>query len=114
MILVSDTIIPSPTNFPFLDIPASLVEEMLSKTTQISNDLINSFDTIKKKRHYFRSQLDRSEILGKDTEIKSYKNLTSCGIDGSFAIERLLGTDLIAIAAVGVEVLMSTYQKGKF
>ena len=114
MILVSDTIIPSPTNFPFLDIPASLVEEMLSKTTQISNDLINSFDTIKKKRHYFRSQLDRSEILGKDTEIKSHKNLTSCGIDGAFAIERLLGTDLLAIAAVGVEGLMSTYQKGKW
>ena len=102
------------TNFPFLDIPASLVEEMLSKTMQISNDLVSSFNKIKKKRHYFRSQLDRSEILGKDTEIKSHKILTSCGIDGSFAIERLLGTDLIAIATVGVEGLMSTYQKGKW
>lgn len=102
------------TNFPFLDIPASLVEEMLSKTTQISNDLVSSFDIIKKKRHYFRSQLDRSEILGKDTEIKSHKILTSCGIDGAFAIERLLGTDLIAIATVGVEGLMSTYQKGEW
>ena len=69
MILVSDTIIPSPTNFPFLDIPASLVEEILSKTTQISNNLVSSFDTINKKRHYFRSQLDKSEILGKDKEI---------------------------------------------
>ena len=38
----------STTNFPFLDIPASLVEEMLSKTTQISNNLISSFDIIKK------------------------------------------------------------------
>src|SRR5918999_754324 len=93
------------TNFPFLDIPVSLVEEMLSKTTQISNDLVSSFDKIKKKRHYFRSQLDRSEILRKDTETTSHKTLTSCGIDGSFAIERLLGTDLIAIAAVGVEGL---------
>ena len=116
---MSDINIPSSTtspitNFPFLDIPASLVEEMLSKTTQISNDLISSFDIIKKKRHYFRSQLDRSEILGKDTEIKSHKILTSCGIDGAFAIERLLGTDLIAIATVGVEGLMSTYQKGEW
>jgi hypothetical protein len=104
----------STTNFPFLDIPASLVEEMLSKTTQISNNLISSFDIIKKKRHYFRSQLDRSEILGKDTEIKSPTVLTTCGIDGAFAIERLLGTDLIAIATVGVEGLMSTHQKGKW
>ncbi|HEX7258426.1 MAG TPA: DNA double-strand break repair nuclease NurA [Nitrososphaeraceae archaeon] len=115
---MSDINIPSSTspttNFPFLDIPASLVEEMLSKTMQISNDLVSSFNKIKKKRHYFRSQLDRSEILGKDTEIKSHKILTSCGIDGSFAIERLLGTDLIAIATVGVEGLMSTYQKGKW
>ena len=116
---MSDINIPSSTttpitNFPFLDIPASLVEEMLSKTTQISNDLVSSFDIIKKKRHHFRSQLDRSEILGKDTEIKSHKILTSCGIDGAFAIERLLGTDLIAIATVGVEGLMSTYQKGEW
>jgi hypothetical protein len=116
---MSDINIPSTTtspitNFPFLDIPASLVEEMLSKTTQISNDLVSSFNIIKKKRHYFRSQLDRSEILGKDTEIKSHKILTSCGIDGAFAIERLLGTDLIAIATVGVEGLMSTYQKGEW
>lgn len=90
---MSDSKIPSNitsvTDFPFLDIPASLVEEMLSKTTQISNDLVNSLDTIRKKRHYFRSQLDRSEILGKDTEIKSHKILNSCGIDGAFAIEQL-------------------------
>ena len=103
---MSDNNIPSNltsiTDFPFLDIPASLVEEMLSKTTQISNDLVNSLDTIRNKRHYFRSQLDRSEILGKDTEITSHKILNSCGIDGAFAIERLLGTDLIAIATVGV------------
>lgn len=115
---MSDSKIPSNitsvTDFPFLDIPASLVEEMLSKTTQISNDLVNSLDTIRKKRHYFRSQLDRSEILGKDTEIKSHKILNSCGIDGAFAIERLLGTDLIAIATVGVEGLMPSYQKGKW
>jgi hypothetical protein len=108
---MSDSNIPSNTtsitNFPFLDIPASLVEEMLSKTTQISKDLVNSLDTIRKKRHYFRSQLERSEILGKDTEITSHKILNSCGIDGAFAIERLLGT-------VGVEGLMSSYQKGKW
>ncbi|MCJ7637735.1 MAG: hypothetical protein MUO21_09630 [Nitrososphaeraceae archaeon] len=79
---MSDSNIPSNitsiTDFPFLDIPASLVEEMLSKTTKISNDLVNSLDTIRKKRHYFRSQLDSSEILGKDTEIKSHNILNSC------------------------------------
>ena len=54
---MSDSNIPSNltsiTDFPFLDIPASLVEEMLSKTTQISNDLVNSLDTIRKKTTLF-------------------------------------------------------------
>ena len=75
---MSDINIPSSTspttNFPFLDIPASLVEEMLSKTMQISNDLVSSFNKIKKKRHYFRSQLDRSKILGKTLQHRHHMN----------------------------------------
>jgi hypothetical protein len=99
------------TDYPFLDIPASLVEEMLSKTTQIGNDLFNSINIIKKKKHYFRSQLDESNILGNDSEIKPQKSLTSCAVDGAYAIERLLGSDLIAIGTVGVEGLISSNQK---
>ena len=103
------------SNYPFLDIPASMVEEMLSKTTQIGTELFNSINTIKKKKNYFRSQLDKSCILKNDSEIKSQKPLTCCAVDGAYAIERLLGTDLIAIGTVGVEGLMSSnQQKGKW
>lgn len=98
------------TNFPFSDIPASLVEELLSKTTQIGNDIFNSINTIKKKKYYFRSQLYKSNILSNDSEIKT-QFLTSCAVDGAYAIERLLGSDLIAIGTVGVEGLNSSDKK---
>ncbi|MDX1372939.1 MAG: DNA double-strand break repair nuclease NurA, partial [Nitrososphaeraceae archaeon] len=98
------------TDFPFSDIPASLVEELLSKTTQIGNDIFNSINIIKKKKYYFRSQLDQSNILANDSEIKT-QFLTSCAVDGAYAIERLLGSDLIAIGAVGVEGLNSSDKK---
>lgn len=98
------------TDFPFSDIPASLVEELLSKTTQIGNDIFNSINIIKKKKYYFRSQLDKSNILANDSEIKT-QFLTSCAVDGAYAIERLLGSDLIAIGTVGVEGLNSSDKK---
>jgi hypothetical protein len=41
------------TDYPFLDIPASLVEEMLSKTTQIGNDLFNQSILLKRKNTTF-------------------------------------------------------------
>ena len=92
---------------PFLDIPASLVEEMLSKTSQISDNLFKSLDLIKKKKNSFRTQLEEANILDSDRNYQDDTRLESIAVDGAYAIERLLGSDLIAIGAVCVEGLNS-------
>jgi hypothetical protein len=95
----------------FLEIPASLVEHMLQKTNEIGGILQSSLRDINNKRGKFRLQLKQIGLLDNDIKFRNIKPLVSCGIDGAYAIDRLLGTDLLFAAAVGVEGI-SELQKG--
>jgi hypothetical protein len=87
----------------FLEIPASLVEQMLQKTNEIGGILQSSLRDINNKREKFRLQLKQIGLLDNDIKFRYIRPLVSCGIDGAYAIDRLLGTDLLFAAAVGVE-----------
>jgi hypothetical protein len=95
----------------FLEIPASLVEQMLQKTNEIGGILQSSLRDINNKREKFRLQLKQIGLLDNDIKFRNIRPLVSCGIDGAYAIDRLLGTDLLFAAAVGVEGI-SELQKG--
>jgi hypothetical protein len=87
----------------FLEIPASLVEQMLQKTTEIGEILQSSMHDINRKREKFRLQLEQIGLLDNDINFGNTKPLVSGGVDGAYAVDRLLGTDLLFAAAVGVE-----------
>lgn len=87
----------------FLEIPASLVEQMLQKTNEIGDMLQSSIHEINRKRHKFRLQLEQIGLLDTDIRFRNIKPLISGGVDGAYAVDRLLGTDLLFAAAVGVE-----------
>ena len=87
----------------FLEIPASLVEQMLQKTSEIGEILQSSMQDINRKREKFRLQLEQIGILDNDINFGNTKPLVSGGVDGAYAVDRLLGTDLLFAAAVGVE-----------
>jgi hypothetical protein len=87
----------------FLEIPASLVEQMLQKTTEIGEILQSSMHDINRKREKFRLQLEQIGLLDNDINFGNIKPLVSGGVDGAYAVDRLLGTDLLFAAAVGVE-----------
>lgn len=88
---------------PFLEIPASLVEQMLQKTNEIGEILQSSMHDINRKREKFRLQLEQIGLLDNDINFGNTKPLVSGGVDGAYAVDRLLGTDLLFAAAVGVE-----------
>lgn len=88
---------------PFLEIPASLVEQMLQKTNEIGDILQSSMHDINRKRDKFRLQLEQIGLLDNDINFGNTKPLVSGGVDGAYAVDRLLGTDLLFAAAVGVE-----------
>jgi len=98
---------------PFLEIPASLVEKMLQKTDEIGGVLQSSLHDIHSKREKFRLQLSQTGLLDNDVKFGNTRPLFSCGVDGAYAIDRLLGSDLLFAAAVRVQGINEKLQNGK-
>src|SRR5437879_2496572 len=96
---------------PFADLPAALVEELLGQTTAVGDLLLQTFRQIRADRASLRQALlDRGFVLHESA--LGYPPLpTTCGADGSYAIERLLTVDLAAAAAVAVEGLTPPSEK---
>jgi hypothetical protein len=90
---------------PFADLPAALVEEVLAQTSAVAEGLLASFQNIRANRPALRDQLVHKGLVISDSSLGYPPLPTTCGADGSYAIERLLTTDLAAAAAVAVEGL---------
>jgi hypothetical protein len=97
--------------WPFADLPAALVEEVLAQTVSVAEDLLASFQKVRKDRESERRKLLDAGIILPESSLGYPPAPTSCGADGSYAIERLLTTDLAAAAAVAVEGLTPPSEK---
>jgi len=95
----------------FAELPEALVEEMLSKSEEVGNSLYASFKEIEKNKEDLRRQLFNNGFLKRASEIGYPAIPTTCGIDGSYAVERLLSIDFVACAAVAVEGLTPPSEK---
>lgn len=96
---------------PFADLPAALVEEVLGQTVAVAEDLLGSFRKVREDRETLRRQLIESGMVISESSLGYPPVPTTCGADGSYAIERLLMTDLAAAAAVAVEGLTPPSEK---
>jgi len=96
---------------PFAELPEALVEEMLSKSEEVGSSLYNFFREIEKNRENLRKQLSNNGFLKRDSEVGYPAIPTTCGVDGSYAVERLLAIDFVACAAVAVEGLTPPSEK---
>lgn len=94
---------------PFEELPEALVEEMLKQSNAIGDSLFQNFQELQNKRKELRAFLGHD--IKKDRELGHSEIPTTCGVDGSYTIERLLSTDIIAIAAVAVEGLIPPSEK---
>ncbi len=96
---------------PFAELPEALVEEMLSKSEQVGDRLYDSFKEIQNNKVNMRKHLQEQNILKQDTEAGYPGIPTTCGVDGSYAVEKLLATDFAACAAVAIEGLTPPSEK---
>jgi len=96
---------------PFAELPEALVEEMLSKNKAVGDKVYEYFNEIKKNRSKIREELQKLNILKNDAEVGYAKIPTTCGVDGAYAVERLLGIDFVGCAAVAVEGLTPPFEK---
>lgn len=90
---------------PFTDLPAALVDEVLQETTSVAERLLESFQQVRRDREALRKDLVGADLVRTDSSLGYPPVPTTCAADGSYAIERLLTTDLAAATAVAVEGL---------
>lgn len=96
---------------PFGLLPEALVEELLGKCDEVGNQLIKNLHEVKGNREKYRQQLDEKGLLRKFSDLPDAGIPTTCGIDGSYVVERLMATDLVACAAVAIEGLTPPIEK---
>jgi len=96
----------SPSESPFQDLPEALVEEMLAEYKRLGTELSTSLQKMENTKEQTRAFLSKAGLLRRDSSIiRLYSHPTTCGVDGAFAVERLLATDMAALAGVAVEGL---------
>lgn len=95
----------------FAELPEALVEEMLFNSETVGDTLYESFEEIQQNKEIMRRQLREKNILRQDTDFGYPQLPTTCGVDGSYAVERLLATDIVTCAAVAVEGLIPPSEK---
>ncbi len=88
---------------PFADLPASLVDEVLTEASNIGDELCKTLETLRMNQERYRKTLKQVVLHESSLDYPAFP--TTCGIDGSYAIERLLTVDLAAAAAVAIEGL---------
>ncbi len=96
---------------PFADLPAALVDDVLDQTSAVARELLASFQEVRGEREDLRATLVESGIVMAESSLGYPPPPTTCAADGSYAIERLLTTDLAAAAAVAVEGLTPPSEK---
>lgn len=96
---------------PFIELPEALVAEMLSNSESVGEKLYESFKEILNNKSELREQLQNEGILRHDTELGYPQIPTTCGVDGSYSVEKLLASDFAACAAVAVEGLTPPSEK---
>ena len=96
---------------PFADLPAALVDDVLDQTSAVARELLTSFQQIREERETLRTKLTNSGLVMAESSLGHPPLPTTCAADGSYAIERLLTTDLAAAAAVAVEGLTPPSEK---
>lgn len=95
----------------FADLPAALVEEVLDKASNIGANMLKTFKEFRKNRHKQREELLDKGLIIHESDLGYPPLPTTCGVDGSYAIERMLTADFVAAAAVAVEGLTPPSEK---
>ena len=90
---------------PFSDLPAALLEDVIQKTAEVGERLLDEFKAILDSRASAREALINEDLLLNEHSLDTSHTPTTCAADGTYAIERLLSVDLVAAASVIVEGL---------
>jgi hypothetical protein len=85
---------------------------MLGNSVKLGEELLDSVKAVSKRRGEIRDALKEQNLLAEESDFASAPMYpTTCGVDGSYVIEKLLTTDITAIAGLAVEGLTPPSEK---
>lgn len=90
-----------PQEHSFGDLPQSLVDSLLQQAEGIATSLGGSLGDLQGAILKIRERLGSSIKLDRDLGVSQAP--TSCGVDGSYMVERLVSADVAAFAALAIE-----------
>lgn len=96
---------------PFADLPAVLVDEVLEKASNVGGVLSEDLRSLKEQRVHYRNILFEKSLVLHESSLGLVSSPTTCGVDGSYAVERLLTADVVVAASVAVEGLTPPSEK---
>jgi hypothetical protein len=89
----------------FKDLPQALVEELIKKCEDVGGQLIGKFEQMKGLKETIRQRLQGDGLLKTKAALPYQAIPTCCGVDGAYAVEKMLSNDIIAVSAVAIEGL---------
>ena len=96
---------------PFAELPGALVEDLMQQADSIGEQYIAQIENVRAQREKIRDQMISKSVLVKAGNLPNVESPTTCGIDGARITERLLATDIVAIAAIAVEGMTPPSEK---
>ncbi len=80
-----------------------MVDELLARSAEAGERILDRLDAYAKRRDPLRKELKSQGLIAKKEALPPVPVPTVAATDGSYVVERLLGVDLLAAAAVAVE-----------
>ena len=97
-------------NYPFEELPEALVDEMLNRCKDISTGIFDNFENIRKQKEILRNKLREKKLLYDVADFGTTRAPTTCGVDGSYDILKLVSTDIATGAAIAIEGLTPPWE----
>ena len=80
-----------------------MIEDLMNQADGIGQQYIAQLEAIRAQRDDIRRRMRERGLLANYSDLPIAEEPTTCGIDGARVTERLLATDVVAIAAIAVE-----------
>jgi hypothetical protein len=90
---------------PFHELPYSMVDYLLSESSKLSSGVYESFSEQVKNKSLLRDKLQSTAGIRHLSDLPTPDVPTTCGVDGSYIVQRLLAVDFAAWASIIVEGL---------
>lgn len=89
----------------FGDLPQALVERLVAQGDNLGQAVTTSLERIKAVHEEVRNRLQAESLLKTIDDLPLVQPPTTCGVDGAFAVEPLIGYDLVVVAGLATEGL---------